>query len=81
MAKSHAPEGFPTFARFGSNVLVVWDDSDATADPYQHAAILLVCVPPHRRAAALVGLTGATVSLRRETPDIKCRTEIRVAGL
>ena len=41
MARSHAPEGFPTFARFGSNVLVVWDETDATADPYLHAAILL----------------------------------------
>jgi hypothetical protein len=41
MARSHATEGFPTFARFGSNVLVVWDETDATADPYLHAAILL----------------------------------------
>jgi hypothetical protein len=41
MARSHAPEGFPTFARFGNNVLVVWDETDATADPYLHAAILL----------------------------------------
>jgi hypothetical protein len=41
MARSHAPDGFPTFARFGSNVLVVWDDSNAAADPYLHAAILL----------------------------------------
>jgi hypothetical protein len=41
MARSHASEGFPSFARFGSNVLVVWDETDATADPYLHAAILL----------------------------------------
>jgi hypothetical protein len=41
MARSHAPDGFPTFARFGSNVLVVWDETDAAADPYLHAAILL----------------------------------------
>jgi hypothetical protein len=41
MARSHATEGFPTFARFGSNVLVVWDETDATADPYLHAATLL----------------------------------------
>jgi hypothetical protein len=41
MARSHAPDGFPNFARFGSNVLVVWDETDATADPYLHAAILL----------------------------------------
>src|SRR5680860_280862 len=41
MAKSHAPDGFPAFARFGNNVLVVWDETDAMADPYLHAAILL----------------------------------------
>ena len=31
----------PTFARFGSNVLVAWDETDVAADPYLHAAILL----------------------------------------
>ena len=41
MAKSHVPDGFPLFARFGSNVLVVWDDEDQSTDPYLHAAILL----------------------------------------
>src|SRR5262245_29361174 len=37
----HAPDGFPTFARFGSNVLVVWDETNAASDPYLQAAILL----------------------------------------
>jgi hypothetical protein len=41
IARSHAPEGFPTFARFGSNVLVVRDETDVAADAYLHAAILL----------------------------------------
>jgi hypothetical protein len=41
IAGSHAPDGFPTFARFGGNVLVVWDETDGAADPYLHAAILL----------------------------------------
>jgi hypothetical protein len=41
IARSHAPDGFPTFARFGSNVLVAWDEMNAAADPYLHAAILL----------------------------------------
>jgi hypothetical protein len=41
IARSHAPDGFPTFARFGSNVLVVWDETNPAADPYLHAAILL----------------------------------------
>ena len=33
--------GFPVFARFGSNVLVVWDETDAATDAYLHAAVLL----------------------------------------
>jgi hypothetical protein len=41
MAKSHAADGFPRFARYGSNVLVVWDETDASTDPYLHAAVLL----------------------------------------
>jgi hypothetical protein len=41
MAGSHASEIFPRFARFGSNVLVTWDDQDPATDSYLHAAILL----------------------------------------
>jgi hypothetical protein len=41
LARSHAPVGFPTFARYGSDILVVWNDEDEGTDPYLHAAILL----------------------------------------
>jgi hypothetical protein len=41
LARSHAGEGFPLFARYGSNVLVTWDDGDPATDPYFRAAILL----------------------------------------
>jgi len=41
MARSHAPESFPRFARYGHNVLITWDDQDSTSDPYLHAAVLL----------------------------------------
>ena len=41
MARSHATETFPRFARYGSNVLVTWDDQDSSTDPYLHAAVLL----------------------------------------
>jgi hypothetical protein len=41
IARTHAADGFPIFARFGSNVLVVWDEMDPAAEPYLHAAILL----------------------------------------
>jgi hypothetical protein len=41
MARSHASDVFPRFARYGNNVLVTWDDTDPVTDPYLHAAILL----------------------------------------
>jgi len=41
MARSHAIEVFPRFVRYGSNVLVTWDEQDPRTDPYLHAAILL----------------------------------------
>jgi hypothetical protein len=41
MARSHAPTAFPMFARYGSDILVVWDHEDEQTDPYLHAAILL----------------------------------------
>jgi hypothetical protein len=41
MARSHASDAFPRFARYGNNVLVTWDDQDPAADAYLHAAVLL----------------------------------------
>jgi hypothetical protein len=41
MAKSHAPESFPRFSRYGHNVLITWDDRDSSTDAYLHAAVLL----------------------------------------
>src|SRR5690606_9105540 len=41
MARSHASDTFPRFARYGNNVLVVWDDHDPMTDAYLHAAVLL----------------------------------------
>lgn len=41
MAKSHASDSFPTFARYGRNVLLTWDEEDPAAEPYLRAAILL----------------------------------------
>ncbi|HSP14484.1 MAG TPA: hypothetical protein VLV78_07015 [Thermoanaerobaculia bacterium] len=41
LSRAHAPLGFPPFARHGSDVLVLWDDSDDLTDPYLHAALLL----------------------------------------
>lgn len=41
MARSHAPAAFPSFARYGNDILVVWDEEDEGTDPYLHAAVLL----------------------------------------
>lgn len=41
MARSHAAEGFPSFARYGNDVLVVWDETDESTDPYLQAALFL----------------------------------------
>jgi hypothetical protein len=41
LARSHAGLGFPRFARYGSNVLITWDEEDPATDPYLHAAVLL----------------------------------------
>src|SRR6185295_280698 len=41
MARSRASDVFPRFARYGSNVLVTWDDQDPATDACLHAAILL----------------------------------------
>lgn len=39
-ATSHAPPGFPHFARYGSDILVTWDAEDERTDPWLHAALL-----------------------------------------
>ncbi len=41
LARSHAAPGFQTFARFGQDVIVVWDDEDRSTDPYLQAALMV----------------------------------------
>jgi hypothetical protein len=41
LARSHAGPGFQTFARYGHDVVVVWDDEDAGSDPYLMAALMV----------------------------------------
>jgi hypothetical protein len=69
MAKSHAPDGFSRFGRYGSNVLVIWDDTDTSTDPYLHAAVLLGLGLATRRKR--VGDQGDIEALR----DIEGRIE------
>jgi hypothetical protein len=41
LARSHATATFPGFARYGSNVLVTWDEEDPATDPFLQAAIMV----------------------------------------
>lgn len=69
MAKSHANESFPSFARHGNNVLVIWDDQDPASDSYLHAAVMLGMALVSRNKA--VGDAGDIAALR----DIEGRIE------
>jgi hypothetical protein len=75
MARSHASEVFPRFARHGNNVVVTWDDEDAATDAYLHAAILLgMGLVTRTRTAGDAGDIGA---LR----DIESRIEGELSRL
>jgi len=41
LARSHARPGFPSFARYGQDVLVVWDHEDPSSDAYLQAALMV----------------------------------------
>jgi hypothetical protein len=75
MARSHAGELFPRFARYGNNVLVVWDDRDPATDAYLHAAVALGMALVMRTRAA--GDAGDIAALR----DIESRIEEELARL
>jgi hypothetical protein len=75
MARSHASDAFPRFARFGSNVLVIWDDQDPATDAYLHAAILLGMALVMR--VRTTGDAGDIAALR----DIEARIESELSRL
>ncbi len=52
LSKNVAPETFPAFARYGQDVLVVWDSEDPTTDAYLHGALLVGMALASRRAKA-----------------------------
>ena len=68
LARSHAGAGFPTFARYGHDIMVLWDDENPGTDAYLQAALMVaVATNPNgligssgrigqkRQAAALLG--------------------------
>ena len=75
MGRSHASEVFPRFARFGSNVLVTWDDQDPATDAYLHAAVLLGMALVMR--SRTTGDAGDIAALR----DVEGRIETELSRL
>ncbi|RYZ43914.1 MAG: hypothetical protein EOO71_01340 [Myxococcaceae bacterium] len=75
MARSHASEIFPRFARYGSNVIVTWDDQDPTTDAYLHAAVLLGMALVTR--SRTTGDAGHIAALR----DVEARIEAELSRL
>lgn len=75
MARSHASDAFPRFARYGNNVLVTWDDQDSATDAWLYAAILLGMGLVTRTRPA--GDAGDIAALR----DVEARIEGELARL
>jgi hypothetical protein len=48
-AASHAPAGFPGFARYGSTILVTWDVEDPSTDPTLRGALMAALAMATRR--------------------------------
>jgi hypothetical protein len=72
MAGSHAVGGFPQFARYGSNVLVIWDETDPTTDAYLHAAILLGMCLATRGSASATKVTSRRCATLRAGSRTSC---------
>ncbi|MCP3143433.1 hypothetical protein [Pyxidicoccus xibeiensis] len=75
MARSHASETFPRFMRYGSNVLVSWDEQDPATDAYLQAAVLLGMALVTR--SRTTGDTGDITALR----DVETRIEAELTRL
>lgn len=71
MAKSHAPAGFPRFARFGAKLLVTWDPEDPMTDGLLDGAIVAALALAQRRRSTvdsgdLQALQGIEQSIVKE---------------
>jgi hypothetical protein len=74
MARSHASDAFPRFARYGNSVLVIWDDEDPSTAAYLQAAVLLGMALVTRSKS--VGDEADIAALR----DIETRTRASSSG-
>lgn len=75
MAASHAPAGFPHFARYGKDLLVIWNEEDPATDAYLHAALLAALSLATRRKA--LGDSGDIKALE----DVAQRIEAEISRL
>lgn len=76
MAKSHAAPGFPTFSRYGQDVLVTWDAENPVTDPYLQGALMvgLALAARHRSVAAggdLQALQGIEQRIAKEVERLQ----------
>ena len=73
MSASHAPAGFPEFARYGSNILVTWDQEDGLSDHRFRAALTAaLCLATRKEKVADEGDVQA---LERVRIDIEKQLE------
>lgn len=82
MAKSRAGAGFPTFARYGQDVLIVWDDENAASDPYLEAALMvgLALAIRHRTVASDGDLQALQKIEQRIAREVERLLDIRGAA-
>ncbi len=69
MSASHAPAGFPEFARYGSNILTIWDQEDGLTDYRFRAALTAAMCLASRKAT--VADEGDIQALERVRIDIE----------
>ena len=73
MSASHAPAGFPEFARYGGNILVTWDQEDGLTDPRFKAALTAALCLATRKVK--VADAGDIQALERVRIDIERQLE------
>jgi hypothetical protein len=71
LAKSHAPDTFPTFQRCGHDVLLVWDEEDPHQAPYLEGALMVALALATRKQATasegdLKALSGVEERVTKE---------------
>lgn len=70
LSQSHAPKGFPEFARYGSTILVLWDAEDPQTDATLRAALLAgLAMVTRRRSEADHGDLEALQDVEKRIQD------------